>query len=257
MRIVGAYCYPEKHVMDKLLNKLGSTFDELDNLTDLFQKNIDNMGEEHALSHLTIFSDEYPFYSYNYIYGDTVMAVDKYIECLKEKIVEGSNEKRYVVDEENIVITGPLSRLMIHGNKLLGSTREWVRERGLNIINNIYALPLARIIEIYDSLTQIVDYLENYKKPYLTHVEARLSDGVYEGLVEAPRGVLYHRYVLVGKLIKEALIITPTQININAMERLPNHVLLNTSCEEFYIKSSVIVRLLDPCLSCSVHLIKN
>jgi len=238
------------------LDKLGSVFDELNNLADLFQKNIDDMSEERGLSHLTIFSNEYPIYSYNYMYGNTVIAADKYIEYLKEKIVEGSNEKRYVVDEENIVITGPLSRYMVHRNKLLDSTREWVRERGLNIINNIYALPLARIIEIYDSLTRIVNYLENYKKPYLTHVEARLDDGIYEGFIEAPRGVLYHRYVLVGKLIREALIITPTQININAMEKLPNQVLLNTSCEEFYIKTPMIIRLLDPCLSCSVHSIK-
>ncbi|MFD0899217.1 nickel-dependent hydrogenase large subunit [Actinomadura sediminis] len=86
-------------------------------------------------------------------------------------------------------------------------------------------------------------------------VEPRAGTG--HGVTEAPRGLLYHRYVLGSDgLIASARIVPPTSQNQAAIENdlgrfvasrlhLDDHDLTHR-CEQ-------AIRNYDPCISCSTH----
>jgi sulfhydrogenase subunit alpha len=77
-------------------------------------------------------------------------------------------------------------------------------------------------------------------------------------VIEAPRGLLVHHYVLDdGGRVARADIVTPTAINQEAMaaqiladlQEVTDEALLASRAEQ-------IVRAFDPCISCAVHLVR-
>ncbi|MBA7623550.1 NAD-reducing hydrogenase HoxS subunit beta [subsurface metagenome] len=77
--------------------------------------------------------------------------------------------------------------------------------------------------------------------------------------MEAPRGTLYHHYDIAKGLITKADIITPTDQNLDEMERflrVTAENLLKKSKKDLKPELEMVVRAYDPCISCSTHLIK-
>jgi coenzyme F420-reducing hydrogenase alpha subunit len=75
----------------------------------------------------------------------------------------------------------------------------------------------------------------------------------------APRGLLVHHYALddLGR-VAEADIVTPTAINQAAMEAQLLADLTEVSDEaELRERAARIARAFDPCISCSVHMIRR
>ena len=84
----------------------------------------------------------------------------------------------------------------------------------------------------------------------------------YEGfaITEAPRGILYHRYVFDNKgFVKDAEIITPTADNQLSMENDVRKILPDIlRKEKGYIVRTLeeLIRAYDPCLSCATHFLE-
>jgi coenzyme F420-reducing hydrogenase alpha subunit len=95
----------------------------------------------------------------------------------------------------------------------------------------------------------------------LQEVEARAGRGV--GAIEAPRGTLFHEYELDddGRVIS-ANVVTPTAQNLANVERdLRNsgdRLLQPAGASDTELKRSfeMIARAYDPCISCSVHVVR-
>jgi coenzyme F420-reducing hydrogenase alpha subunit len=84
--------------------------------------------------------------------------------------------------------------------------------------------------------------------------------GTGSGCTEAPRGILYHRYVLDDAgLIREARIVPPTSQNLKTMEsdlwRLVPAI-LDLPEPELLRRCEQAVRNYDPCISCATHFLK-
>jgi len=86
------------------------------------------------------------------------------------------------------------------------------------------------------------------------------GEGEGVGIVEAPRGLLIHHYVVSGKRIMHANIITPTEINARHIEvsakALAETIVSNgrpLNAGELQRKLTMLVRAYDPCLPCAVH----
>jgi sulfhydrogenase subunit alpha len=79
--------------------------------------------------------------------------------------------------------------------------------------------------------------------------------------VEAPRGILYHHYEVENGLIKNSDIITPTAQNLDDIEefiKIAATNLVNAGVtDDMQAKLEMVARAFDPCVSCSVHLIKK
>ncbi len=88
------------------------------------------------------------------------------------------------------------------------------------------------------------------------HVPVRSGPGIGTAVIEAPRGLLIHHYVLddMGR-VAEADIVTPTAINQAAMEAQLLSDLQDVPETELAGRAQRIVRAFDPCISCAVHLL--
>jgi len=89
-------------------------------------------------------------------------------------------------------------------------------------------------------------------------VATKPAAGIGTEVVEAPRGLLVHHYLLddLGRVVA-ADILTPTAINQLAMERQIRLDLADTpEVETMKQRVQCIVRAFDPCISCAVHMLE-
>jgi coenzyme F420-reducing hydrogenase alpha subunit len=120
---------------------------------------------------------------------------------------------------------------------------------------------VAQIIECVHELYFGMELCEKLQDMKLVEedmtVKPRAGRGV--GIVEAPRGILFHDYTYddKGKIIKANCIIPTNQNYGNIQDDLNAFVpsLLNSSKDEIALGMEMLVRAYDPCISCSVHLL--
>lgn len=126
--------------------------------------------------------------------------------------------------------------------------------------NNIYHNNLAQAIEILHCVDDAIDILSSVRltseKP--VRPPARAGKGV--GVIEAPRGLLYHM-AKVGEegVIEDYDVIVPTaqnQINIENDLRDYFNENLDKDEETLRINAESIVRAYDPCMSCATNFLK-
>ena len=102
--------------------------------------------------------------------------------------------------------------------------------------------------------------LRNYEPPDRPFVEVVPRAGTGHGCTEAPRGMLYHRYVLDDDgTIRDATIVAPTSQNQPTIERdLSGFVERNLDLPQDTLqwKCEQMIRNYDPCISCSAHFLR-
>ncbi|MGD2141216.1 MAG: nickel-dependent hydrogenase large subunit, partial [Burkholderiales bacterium] len=135
------------------------------------------------------------------------------------------------------------------------------REAGLSpVCTNPYRSIIVRAVEVVYACDEALRIIDTYVEPDQPAIEAtpRASKGF--GATEAPRGLLYHRYVLEEDgTISEATIVPPTAQNQASIEDdLTSFVggyldlddlALQHRCEQ-------TVRNYDPCISCATHFLR-
>ena len=154
--------------------------------------------------------------------------VSDYKAVCNERVVPYSHAKHSRFNGRPFMV-GSLARVMINGHKLTGS------------------------LEIVDRFLK--DGIRD-EKP--VPVEPKSGKGTAAG--EAPRGTLYHSYEFDenGRAVS-ADIITPTAQNYANMEkdvRASLERIKGESDEEIKFKINMVIRAYDPCISCSVHLVR-
>jgi coenzyme F420-reducing hydrogenase alpha subunit len=93
-----------------------------------------------------------------------------------------------------------------------------------------------------------------------SHVEFDIQPGEGCGVSEAPRGLLYHRYIVDEQgMIRFARITPPTAQNFAQMEAdlwalAPS--VINQPQEEASLSFEHLLRSYDPCISCATHFLK-
>lgn len=163
---------------------------------------------------------------------------------------------------EGIVLVGPLSRLF-----RARGIRSDPELEGLELTRHITAggslslddFDICRLLEIYSAAKRILTLLDlvDLSRPLAVDVDLCAS-GKGIGVVEAPRGVLVHSYVVNRGILEAMRLYVATQFN-NAFI---NMVLKDLA--ESYVEGDAIsaqgqallgrcVRLFDPCLTCATH----
>jgi coenzyme F420-reducing hydrogenase alpha subunit len=207
--------------------------------------------------------DEYPMNEgrINTSSGES-FSPDEYDEAFEERHVPHStalHSLRKPTGKPYLV--GPLSRVNLNLERLSPTARRLAEE--LEIAwpcANAFKSIVARGLEVVHAYEEALAILRDYRpaKPPRMAYEYRAGEGV--AATEAPRGTLYHRYVVDEKgKIREARIVPPTSQNQAQIEAdLRDWVLRVVSddetrtarrCEDF-------VRNYDPCISCSTHFLK-
>ena len=157
--------------------------------------------------------------------------------------------------------TGPLPRLNNNLDRLPPETERLLKQTGLDWpSNNPYHSVVARAIEIHLALVEGIRVLENYRRPSRAHVPVEPRAAIGMAATEAPRGLLWHRYVMdADGYVRAASIVPPTSQNQAWIEEdLRESVLENLALddEKLHLRLESAIRNYDPCISCSTHFLK-
>ena len=180
--------------------------------------------------------------------GDTLPAA-AYAALLKERALPWSNAKSPATE---IFFTGALAR---QENYCRQSGREYAPG-----VAGIHANNVAQADELVWALARsrslIVDLLASSAVGPGSSPVPTIA-GIGTAVIEAPRGVLIHHYVVDDHgQIATADIVTPTAINQRAIEAQLLADLRDTPETELAAAAERIVRSFDPCISCAVHILK-
>ncbi|MCX6340593.1 MAG: nickel-dependent hydrogenase large subunit [Candidatus Aureabacteria bacterium] len=145
---------------------------------------------------------------------------------------------------------GPLARMWIKG----------VHRERISVIDR----HIARALEAREIATALGEWLEEIRIGEPIYTEASVPDeAVGVGLTEAPRGALGHWLRIENSKIAHYQIVTPSTWNISPRDdegiRGPlEEALIGTPVDDpdNPIELGRVVRSFDPCIACSIHLIK-
>jgi coenzyme F420-reducing hydrogenase alpha subunit len=122
---------------------------------------------------------------------------------------------------------------------------------------------LAQAIEILHCLDHSIELLENNEIVPEEIIKKPARDAVGIGVVEAPRGTLYHKIVLGSDgIVKEGEIVVPTGQNQINIERHVGALVEELIKDEAMTKEKMqweiekLIRAYDPCMSCASHFLK-
>ncbi|MEK7627378.1 MAG: nickel-dependent hydrogenase large subunit [Patescibacteria group bacterium] len=182
-------------------------------------------------------------------------------DYLERVILPYSQASAYKHGGESYMV-GALARMNLAKERLHNETKESLKETlDLFPSTDIYYNNLAQAIEILHSVDDTIEILENneFKKEPL--IKKPYKDGVGIGVVEAPRGTLYHKVeVGVDGIVKSGEIVVPTgqnQINIEEdIWRLVDELIPETPKEKIEYEIEKLIRAYDPCMSCAAHFLK-
>jgi sulfhydrogenase subunit alpha len=155
-------------------------------------------------------------------------------------------------------LTGPLARINLNFQQLRPEASQIIEEIDLELpIRNPYKALLARAVELVQVCAEAIDLARAYHPEGSSHAEVKPSAGEGYGVTEAPRGLLYHHYVLDDKgAILHARIVPPTAQNLARIEadlwKLAPKV-LDLPQAEATLACEHLIRSYDPCISCATH----
>ena len=206
---------------------------------------------------------EYAFYSGNLVSSDgkTVTCRD-YKNLIKETVIPTSSAKHVSATRESFMV-GALARFNNNHAMLRPEAQKAAAELGLIAPNhNPFMINVAQVVEsahcLEDSISLIEEILRRGLKDETHSVTPVEGRGV--GVVEAPRGALFHDYTYDAKgRMTGANCIIPTGQNLANIEddmRKAVPEILEMSDKDIAQRLKMLVRAYDPCISCSTHSIE-
>jgi coenzyme F420-reducing hydrogenase alpha subunit len=155
-------------------------------------------------------------------------------------------------------VVGPLARYSLNSDRLGEAARAAASEAGLGpTCRNPFRSIVVRAVELVEAYSEALRIIDGWTGAAAPNVPVPPREGEGFGASEAPRGTLFHRYVIDDTgIIQDAQIVPPTSQNQRSVEEdlrtmaqqwsdLDDHALLHR-CEQ-------AIRNYDPCISCATH----
>jgi sulfhydrogenase subunit alpha len=206
---------------------------------------------------------EYAFYS-----GEPASSLGKAIDSkaftdeVREYVVDHSTAK-HAASSRGTYMVGALARINNNFRQLAPRAKAALKSSGMKLpCHNPFANNMAQLIECFhaaeDAITTIDEILA--MGPRGEPLARPRSYGRGVGMVEAPRGTLYHEYEISRDgLIERAECIIPTAQNLRSIEddlRALVPMILDRPKAEIAKSVETLVRAYDPCVSCSSHIME-
>lgn len=206
----------------------------------------------------------YPFYHGDIASSDIkeTVPVQKFESVTNEYVVPQSTAKWARWHRASYAV-GALARFNLNSGHLLPLASKTAARLGLKApLHNPFLNTVAQVVEtaqvVEHSIRIIDELLTAGIKPEKPHAKPRAGEGA--GAVEAPRGILFHRYAFDenGHCLKANLCIPTNQNHANIQkdfeEFLPQ--IVERDPAEIRLLLEMLVRAYDPCVSCSTHFLK-
>lgn len=205
----------------------------------------------------------------SYFFGETIatgdggsIKVDDYREFTKERAVPHSTARHSM--RERPYMVGALARLAVNGALIDGRARElWGVLGPRPPLRNVIMNDLAQVIELVYSVEHALEIVNSLLDagidpegpvPYTPRATVVASAS------EVPRGTLFHEYRIddTGR-VTGADVITPTAQNCAHVEQQFGATVRlagGASDDDLKRRLEIVARAYDPCVSCSVHVIR-
>jgi sulfhydrogenase subunit alpha len=193
--------------------------------------------------------------------------VHAYREAVREFSVEHSTARHAALESGDTYMVGSLARLELWGDRLDGAAAETFNELLPDgAVDNVLMNTRAQVVETVYCVESAIAACEAFLAFDEVDIELQEVEGCAGrglGAIEAPRGTLIHEYELDDEgMVVAANVVTPTAQNLANIERDLRHSgdrLQETSrIDDAVLKRGLemVVRAYDPCISCSVHLVR-
>jgi len=160
----------------------------------------------------------------------------------------------------NSYLTGALARLNLNKDQLHARTKEDCREvLGFFPSTDVMLNNIAQAVETLHAIDESIDILTNFKFGEEKRVKPTKQDGVGVGVIEAPRGLLFYKFVIEKGIIREGQVVIPTgQNQMNIEQDIGKLVQDNLDMDRYKLEHEIekLVRAYDPCMSCAAHFLK-
>jgi len=263
MTVGGFMRIPAKKDLEEVRKVLESAIPDIDETVNFFKGlNIPEFNRETRYCSLKDKGDYALYDGKLYSKENDFTEVEQYRDFITESVIEYSTAKHASSGDSSIMV-GALARLNNNYSQLSDKAKEAAQRLGLTLpCTNPYMNNIAQLVEsvhcIYDSLRLLDQLSSGNMNVGVGRVDVREGLGV--GVVEAPRGSLYHEYGVDAKgIIKSANCIIPTAQNLANIEEdiealVPG--ILGLSKVEMIQRLEMLVRAYDPCISCSSHFLE-
>lgn len=190
------------------------------------------------------------------------IGADEYTEKISEYLVVHSAAKHAVSPSGGFMV-GALSRINNSFRQLGPRARKTAKDAGfIPPVENPYMNNLAQLVECFHlteaSIALIDELLELGLKAEEIGKPRKSGRGI--GIVEAPRGLLYHEYTINRDgIIEKANCLIPTAQNLKTIEddlRAMVPAILDLPEDDIRQNVETLVRAYDPCISCSTHIME-
>jgi len=158
-------------------------------------------------------------------------------------------------------MVGALARFNLNSKQLHPVAKEVADMFGLKPINyNPFMNNIAQLVEFVHNIEDSLNWIdilvdEGVRDEQPNEVILKADRGV--GIVEVPRGILVHDYMLnaKGKCTRANCIIPTNQNHANIQKDMEEFVpqIIDKSEKEIELNLEMLVRAYDPCISCSTH----
>lgn len=218
---------------------------------------------ERETEYISLYKEgEYAFLEGDIISSDTgVTSYKNYRQMTNEYLVDHSTAKRAKHNRQSFMV-GSLARFNNSHKWLSDSAKQAAEDLGLKApCYNTYLNTVAQFVELFhiadDAIAAAQELLNMDRIVEDRTIQPKAATGV--GVVEVPRGILYHEYTYDDKgYMQKANCIIPTGQNLNNIEddfRALLPTIMDKSKEEITLMLEMMVRAYDPCISCSTHIL--
>jgi sulfhydrogenase subunit alpha len=206
---------------------------------------------------------------YDFLDGDIVNSHGKripskdFLSFLKKVVIPYSQSEGYKsVETDKDFLVGSLARVNFNSDLLNQRTKADIKQY-LTVFpsTNIYHNNLAQAIEVLQCVDDAIDILKTIQiNPQEKSVRKAAQAGVGVGVVEAPRGILYHMAKVNEKgIVEDYDVIVPTAQNQITIENdLKKYFSEHLDQDENILRLAAekIIRAYDPCMSCATNFLK-
>lgn len=184
--------------------------------------------------------------------------------AVAERAVAHSHAKHAFYQGRPFMV-GALARLTLFGERLNPAGRAAAEELGLELPSaNPMDNNAAQAVELAHDLEEALAAVRGLLAEGLTPERPAAivpRSGVGTAVTEAPRGLLLHRYAYdENGRITAAEVLTPTALNAASVEARFRQVVERDPAAgdaALKLRLEMVARAYDPCISCSVHLIRR
>jgi sulfhydrogenase subunit alpha len=261
--IVGGFTWtPTKSELINLKSQLINAIETVKDIAGIVKANVGALPSfERETEYVGLTSDK-EYALYDGLIGSTDTGrhpITDYPSITNEFMVPYSTAKHTKHIRESYMV-GALARLNLNYDKLSLTAKEVAKLFNLKPINyNPFMNNIAQLVEyvhsVEDSIRIIDTLLKELRNEKSPKISVKAGRGI--GVVEVPRGILFHDYLLNdnGECIKANCVIPTNQNHRNIQNDMEAMVptLLDKPQEEIELNLEMLVRAYDPCISCSTH----